>query len=203
MSAQGKVRWQLRDATGDPCQPECCPGDRPATCRAEGPEPPLVGGLPGSRQVADGRIIGAGYSGQGYISCTRSGWGPQREVTFQPVEFPGSTPNPRSPPPGPSSPRPPAAGRGCQPRPVAGRPTCCGVAPTVWTTLVLPVGTDGQPGGMTGEASTETAPRSPSAAKPPVTLRYGSGAAQRASSLAPEAGIGSAPGKRSLTGSAL
>ena len=36
--------------------------------------------------VDDGRVTGAGYSGRGYISCTRVG--PHQEVTFQPTVFP-------------------------------------------------------------------------------------------------------------------
>ena len=36
--------------------------------------------------VEDGHITGAGYTGRGYISCTRVG--PHQEVTFQPAEFP-------------------------------------------------------------------------------------------------------------------
>ena len=39
-------------------------------------------------EVQDGHITDAGYSGRGYISRTRFGWGPQREVTFQPTPFP-------------------------------------------------------------------------------------------------------------------
>jgi hypothetical protein len=39
-------------------------------------------------EVQDGHIVDAGYTGRGYISCTRFGWGPHREVTFQPTSFP-------------------------------------------------------------------------------------------------------------------
>src|SRR5258708_9764125 len=38
--------------------------------------------------VADGRIVDAGYSGRGYICGTRAGRGPQREATIQSAQFP-------------------------------------------------------------------------------------------------------------------
>jgi hypothetical protein len=34
-------------------------------------------------EVEDGHVLDAGYSGRGYITCTRLGWGSRREVTFQ------------------------------------------------------------------------------------------------------------------------
>jgi hypothetical protein len=39
-------------------------------------------------EVEDGRIADAGYAGRGYICRTRFGWGPQREMRFQPTAFP-------------------------------------------------------------------------------------------------------------------
>jgi hypothetical protein len=39
-------------------------------------------------EVEGNRVVDAGYAGRGYISGTRFGWGPHREVAFQPAEFP-------------------------------------------------------------------------------------------------------------------
>ena len=103
-------------------------------------------------EVEDGRIVNAGYSGRGYISRTRFGWGPQREVTFAPAAFPEIRTEPDV---------TATEARFCQttggrtgapmPRPVAGKPYFQWLAPTVWTTLALVIGTDGPARGeMTG-----------------------------------------------------
>jgi hypothetical protein len=61
-------------------------------------------------EVDGDRIVDAGYSGRGYISSTRFGWGRQREVTFQPVSFPELRAS------WPPSPRWPISASGCAPR---------------------------------------------------------------------------------------
>jgi hypothetical protein len=103
-------------------------------------------------EVEDGRVTGAGYSGRGYISCTRVGWGPQREVTFQPAGFPEIRAEPEITATGARFTQTTGGRTGVpMPRPVAGRPHVQWSAPTVWTTLALTVNTDGSAGGeMTG-----------------------------------------------------
>ena len=103
-------------------------------------------------EVEDGRITGAGYSGRGYISCTRVGWGPQREVTFQPAGFPEIRAEPEITASGARFTQTTGGRTGVpMPRPVAGRPHVQWSAPTVWTTLALTINTDGSAGGeMTG-----------------------------------------------------
>jgi hypothetical protein len=46
-------------------------------------------------EVENGHVTDAGYSGRGYISRTSFGWGPHREVTFAPAEFPELRTDPR------------------------------------------------------------------------------------------------------------
>ncbi len=103
-------------------------------------------------EVEDGRVTGAGYSGHGYISCTRVGWGPQREVTFQPAGFPEIRAEPEITATGARFTQTTGGRTGApMPRPVAGRPHVQWLAPTVWTTLALTISTDGSARGeMTG-----------------------------------------------------
>ena len=103
-------------------------------------------------EVEDGRVTGAGYSGRGYISCTRVGWGPQREVTFQPAGFPEIRAEPEITATGARFTQTTGGRTGApMPRPVAGRPHVQWSAPTVWTTLTLTISTDGSGRGeMTG-----------------------------------------------------
>jgi Cyclic nucleotide-binding domain len=103
-------------------------------------------------EVEDGRVTGAGYSGRGYISCTRVGWGPQREVTFQPAGFPEIRAEPEITATGARFTQTTGGRTGVpMPRPVAGRPHVQWSAPTVWTTLALTINTDGSARGeMTG-----------------------------------------------------
>jgi hypothetical protein len=103
-------------------------------------------------EVEDGRVTGAGYSGRGYISCTRVGWGPQREVTFQPAGFPEIRAEPEITATGARFTQTTGGRTGApMPRPVAGRPHVQWLAPTVWTTLALTINTDGSARGeMTG-----------------------------------------------------
>jgi Cyclic nucleotide-binding domain len=103
-------------------------------------------------EVEDGRVTSAGYSGRGYISCTRVGWGPQREVTFQPAGFPEIRAEPEITASGARFTQTTGGRTGApMPRPVAGRPHVQWLAPTVWTTLTLTISTDGSARGeMTG-----------------------------------------------------
>jgi len=103
-------------------------------------------------EVEDGRVTGAGYSGRGYISCTRVGWGPQREVTFQPAGFPEIRAEPEITATGARFTQTTGGRTGApMPRAVAGRPHVQWLAPTVWTTLALTISTDGSGRGeMTG-----------------------------------------------------
>jgi hypothetical protein len=39
-------------------------------------------------EVQDGKVVGAGYTGRGYINCTRVYLGGRAGITFQPAEFP-------------------------------------------------------------------------------------------------------------------
>jgi Cyclic nucleotide-binding domain len=103
-------------------------------------------------EVEDGRVTRAGYSGRGYISCTRVGWGPQREVTFQPAGFPEIRAEPEITATGARFTQTTGGRTGApMPRAVAGRPHVQWSAPTVWTTLALTISTDGSGHGeMTG-----------------------------------------------------
>ena len=106
-------------------------------------------------EVADGRIVNTGYSGRGYISATRFGWGPQREVTFQPAEFPEIRTTPEVTATGARFTQTTGGRTGApMPRPVTGNPYVQWQAPTVWTTLALTIGTDGSAHGeMTGASA--------------------------------------------------
>lgn len=105
-------------------------------------------------EVADGQIVAAGYSGRGYISRTRFGWGPHREVTFTPAEFPELRTEPVITATGARFSQT-TGGRtgGPMPRPVSGKPYVQWRAPTVWTTLALRIGIDGSAQGEMAGAS--------------------------------------------------
>jgi len=95
-------------------------------------------------EVDDGRITGAGYTGRGYISTTRFGWGPQREVMFQPAPFPELRTEPEITATAARFSQTTGGRTGApMPRPVSGKPYFQWLAPTVWTTLSLTVGIDG------------------------------------------------------------
>ena len=95
-------------------------------------------------EVRDGHVVDAGFSGRGYISRTRFGWGPQREVTFQPTPFPEIRTGPELSATGARFTQTIGGRTGApMPRPVSGKPYVQWLAPTVWTTLALTVGTDG------------------------------------------------------------
>jgi Cyclic nucleotide-binding domain len=102
--------------------------------------------------VDDGRIVDAGYAGRGYISRSRFGWGPQREVTFQPAEFPEIRTQPEITATAARFSQTTGGRTGApMPRPVSGKPYFQWLAPTVWTTLALTIGSDGSARGeMTG-----------------------------------------------------
>ena len=103
-------------------------------------------------EVDDDRVVDAGYSGRGYISFTRVGWGPRREVTFQPAGFPEIRATPEITATGARFSQTTGGRTGSPlPRPVTGGPFFQWVAPTVWTTLALTIGTDGSARGeLTG-----------------------------------------------------
>jgi hypothetical protein len=95
-------------------------------------------------EVADGRVVAAGYCGRGYISPTRVAWGPRREVTFQPAEFPELRATPEITATGARFSQTYGGRTGAPlPRRVTGKPFFQWVAPTVWTTLTLTIGIDG------------------------------------------------------------
>jgi len=103
-------------------------------------------------EVEDGRVVDAGYAGRGYISGTRFGWGPHREVAFQPTEFPEIRATPEITAAGARFSQTTGGRTGApMPRPVSGKPFLQWLAPTVWTTLTLTIGADGSARGkMTG-----------------------------------------------------
>jgi len=103
-------------------------------------------------EVEGGRVVDAGYAGRGYISTTRFGWGPHREVTFQPAEFPEIRTVPEITASGARFSQTTGGRTGApMPRPVSSKPYLEWLAPTVWTTLTLVIGTDGSARGkMTG-----------------------------------------------------
>jgi Cyclic nucleotide-binding domain len=106
-------------------------------------------------EVADGRVTDAGYSGRGYISATRFGWGPQREVTFQPAAFPEIRTTPEITATGARFSQTTGGRTGApMPRTVASAPYLEWLAPTVWTTLTLTIGTDASARGRMTGAST-------------------------------------------------
>ena len=106
-------------------------------------------------EVEHGHVVDAGYSGRGYISRTRFGWGPQREVTFQPTPFPEIRTGPELSATGARFTQTIGGRTGApMPRPVSGKPYVQWLAPTVWTTLALTVGTDGSAHGeLTGASA--------------------------------------------------
>jgi hypothetical protein len=106
-------------------------------------------------EVEDGRIVAGGYSGRGYISRTRFGWGPHREVTFAPAEFPELRTEPDITAVGARFSQTTGGRTGApMPRPVTGKPYLQWLAPTVWTTLALTIGLDGSARGeMTGASA--------------------------------------------------
>jgi hypothetical protein len=106
-------------------------------------------------EVQDGHIVDAGYAGRGYISRTRFGWGPQREVTFQPTPFPDLRTDPELTATGAWFTQTIGGRTGApMPRPVSGKPYLQWLAPTVWTTLALTIGTDGSAHGeLTGASA--------------------------------------------------
>ena len=103
-------------------------------------------------EVEDSRVVDAGYAGRGYISGTRFGWGPHREVAFQPTEFPEIRATPEITATGARFSQTTGGRTGApMPRPVSGKPFLQWLAPTVWTTLTLMIGADGSArGNMTG-----------------------------------------------------
>jgi hypothetical protein len=102
-------------------------------------------------KVEDGRIMDAGHAGRGYISRTRFGWGLQREVTFQPAEFPEIRTEPEITATAARFSQTTGGRTGApMPRLVSGKPYFRWLSPTVWTTLAL-TSTDGSARGeMTG-----------------------------------------------------
>jgi len=106
-------------------------------------------------EVEGGRVVDAGYAGRGYISTTRFGWGPHREVTFQPAAFPEIRAEPEIIASGARFTQTTGGRTGApMPRPVGGQPHVQWLAPTVWTTLALTIGTDGSSRGeMTGASA--------------------------------------------------
>jgi hypothetical protein len=106
-------------------------------------------------EVENGRIVAAGYSGRGYISRTRFGWGPRREVAFAPAEFPELRADPEITAGGARFSQTAGGRTGApMPRPVSGRPFVRWTAPTVWTTLALRIGLDGSARGeLTGASA--------------------------------------------------
>ena len=106
-------------------------------------------------EVEDGRVVDAGYSGRGYISRTRFGWGSPREVTFEPVSFPELKATPEITATGAHFSQTTGGRTGApMPRPVSGKPHVRWLAPTVWTTLALSIGVDGSSHGeMTGASA--------------------------------------------------
>ena len=103
-------------------------------------------------EVENGHVVDAGYSGRGYISRTRFGWGPHREVTFAPAEFPELRTEPDITATGARFSQTTGGRTGApMPRPVTGKPYVQWQAPTVWTALALTIGIDGSAHGeMTG-----------------------------------------------------
>jgi hypothetical protein len=103
-------------------------------------------------EVENGHVVDAGYSGRGYISRTRFGWGPHREVAFAPAGFPELRTEPGITATGARFSQTTGGRTGApMPRPVTGKPYVQWLAPTVWTTLTLTIGIDGSAHGqMTG-----------------------------------------------------
>ena len=106
-------------------------------------------------EVEHGHVVDAGYSGRGYISRTRFGWGPQREVTFAPAAFPEIRTEPEITATEVRFTQTTGGRTGApMPRTVTGGLHVQWLAPTVWTTLALAIGTDGSAHGeMTGASA--------------------------------------------------
>ena len=105
-------------------------------------------------EVEGNRVVDAGYAGRGYISGTRFGWGPHREVAFQPTEFPEIRATPEITATGARFSQTTGGRTGApMPRPVSGKPFLQWLAPTVWTTLTLTIGADGSARGKMAGAS--------------------------------------------------
>lgn len=105
-------------------------------------------------EVAQGRVVDAGYSGRGYISRTKMAWGPRQEVTFQPAAFPELKATPDITTTGARFTQTTGGRTGAPlPRRVTGKPFFQWVAPIVWTTLALTIGTDGTAHGELAGAS--------------------------------------------------
>ena len=103
-------------------------------------------------EVDGGRVVDTGYSGRGYISCTRVRLGHVAEVVFQPAEFPELLAEPEV---GETSVRfvQTTGGRTGMPAPrrVRRRPLVQWASPSVWTTLALTISADGSSeGGLVG-----------------------------------------------------
>ena len=95
-------------------------------------------------EVDGGRVVDAGYSGRGYISCTRVRLGRVAEIVFQPAEFPELRAEPEI---GDTAVRfvQTTGGRTGMPAPrrVRRRPLVQWASPSVWTTLALTISADG------------------------------------------------------------
>jgi len=106
-------------------------------------------------EVENGHVVDAGYCGRGYISRTRVGWGPLREVAFTPAEFPELRTDPEITATGARFTQTTGGRTGApMPRPVTGKPHVQWLASTVWTTLALAIGIDGSAHGeMTGASA--------------------------------------------------
>jgi Cyclic nucleotide-binding domain len=95
-------------------------------------------------EIADGRIVDAGYSGRGYISHTRMRLGGRAELSFAPAEFPELRAEPRLSSTEATFEQTTGGKTGLPfPRPVRGKPFFKWAAPTVWTTLRLTIRADG------------------------------------------------------------
>jgi Cyclic nucleotide-binding domain len=106
-------------------------------------------------EVENGHVVDAGYDGRGYMSLTKFGWGPYREVTFQPTPFPEIRTEPDITASGVRFSQTTGGRTGApMPRPIIGKPYLQWLAPTVWTTLALTIGIDGSAHGEMTGAST-------------------------------------------------
>jgi len=98
--------------------------------------------------VDGGRVVDAGYSGRGYISCTRVRLGRVAEIVFQPAEFPELRAEPEI---GTTTVRfvQTTGGRTGMPAPrrVRKRPLVQWASPSCWTTLALTISADGSSDG--------------------------------------------------------
>jgi hypothetical protein len=105
-------------------------------------------------EVENGQVVDAGYSGRGYISCTRVRLGHGAEIVFQPAEFPElrSEPDVTG---GQARFTQTIGGRTGMPmpRPLSLKPYFQWTSPTVWTTLSLTIRADGSSEGELAGAS--------------------------------------------------